>query len=56
MGVQRNVFEILRLATFSRITWSQRFEWFKMAFYTQLVAIGQWLRMVHYDMIVLEKT
>ena len=27
-----------------------------MAFYTQLVAIGQWLGLVRYELIVLEKT
>ena len=55
IGVQKNVVEILRLAMFSRITWAQRRTWFKMAFYTQIVAIGQWLGWLHYDMIVLEK-
>jgi ubiquinone/menaquinone biosynthesis C-methylase UbiE len=54
-GVQRTVFRILKLASLARITGAQRREWWKMAFYTQLVAIGQLLRMVRYELIVLEK-
>jgi ubiquinone/menaquinone biosynthesis C-methylase UbiE len=54
-GVQRTVFRILRLASLARITGAQRREWWKMAFYTQLVAIGQLLGMVRYELIVLEK-
>lgn len=54
-GVQRTVFRILRLASLAAITGRQRREWWKMAFYTQLVAIGQWLGLVRYELIVLEK-
>ena len=54
-GVQRTVFRILRLASLARITGAQRREWWKMAFYTQLVAIGQLLGLVRYELIVLEK-
>ncbi len=54
-GVQRTVFRILKLASLARITGAQRREWWKMAFYTQLVAIGQLLGMVRYELIVLEK-
>ena len=54
-GVQSTVFRIIRLAWMARITMKQRREWWKMAFYTQLVAIGQLLGMVRYELIVLEK-
>jgi ubiquinone/menaquinone biosynthesis C-methylase UbiE len=55
-GVQATVFRILKLASLARITGKQRREWWKMAFYTQLVAIGQLLGLVRYELIVLEKT
>ena len=54
-GVQRSVFEILKISGFAPITASERIEWFKMAFYTQIVAIGQLLDLVRYEMIVLER-
>jgi ubiquinone/menaquinone biosynthesis C-methylase UbiE len=54
-GVQQTVFRIVRLASLARITGRQRREWWKMAFYTQLVAIGQLLGLVRYELIVLEK-
>ena len=54
-GVQRSVFEILRISGFAKITAAQRLEWFKMAFYSQLVAIGQILGLIRYEMIVLER-
>ena len=54
-GVQRSVREILRISGFANITAAQRIEWFKMAFYTQIVAIGQLLGLVRYEMIVLER-
>lgn len=54
-GVQGTVFRILKLASLARITGKQRREWWKMAFYTQLVAIGQLLGLVRYELIVLEK-
>jgi ubiquinone/menaquinone biosynthesis C-methylase UbiE len=54
-GVQRTVLRILRLASLARITGAQRRQWWKMAFYTQLVAIGQLLGLVRYELIVLEK-
>jgi ubiquinone/menaquinone biosynthesis C-methylase UbiE len=54
-GVQRTVFRILRLSSMATISGAQRREWWKMAFYTQLVAIGQLLGLVCYELIVLEK-
>jgi cyclopropane fatty-acyl-phospholipid synthase-like methyltransferase len=54
-GVQRTVFRILRLSTLAPITGAQRREWWKMAFYTQLLAIGQLLGLVRYELTVLEK-
>ena len=54
-GVQGTVFRIIKLASMAHITGKQRREWWKMAFYTQLVAIGQLLGMVRYELIVLEK-
>ncbi len=54
-GVQRSVFEILKISGFAKITAAQRIEWFKMAFYTQIVVIGQLLGLVRYEMIVLER-
>lgn len=54
-GVQRTVFRILRLSSLASISGAQRREWWKMAFYTQLVAIGQLLGLVRYELIVLEK-
>lgn len=54
-GVQRTVFRILRLSSMASISGAQRNEWWKMAFYTQLVAIGQLLGLVRYELIVLEK-
>jgi ubiquinone/menaquinone biosynthesis C-methylase UbiE len=54
-GVQSTVFRIIKLASMARITGKQRREWWKMAFYTQLVAVGQLLGMVRYELIVLER-
>ncbi len=54
-GVQSTVFRIIKLASMARITGKQRREWWKMAFYTQLLAIGQLLGLVRYELIVLEK-
>jgi ubiquinone/menaquinone biosynthesis C-methylase UbiE len=54
-GVQRTVFRIFRLSRVARMTPLQRREWWKMAFYTQLIAIGQLLGLVRYELIVLEK-
>lgn len=54
-GVQGTVFRIIKLASMAHITGKQRREWWKMAFYTQLVAIGQLFGLVRYELIVLEK-
>ena len=49
------VFKILRSAPFSGLSKAERGEWFEMAFYTQLIALGLLVNVVHYDLIVLEK-
>jgi len=54
-GAQMTVFEILRTAPFSGLSRAERREWFEMAFYSQLIALGLLLDLVHYDLIVLEK-
>jgi ubiquinone/menaquinone biosynthesis C-methylase UbiE len=54
-GVQSTVFRIIKLASMAQITGKQRREWWKMAFYTQLVAIGQMVGLVRYELIILEK-
>lgn len=55
-GVQMSVWQILRTAPFGRLTLAQRREWLKMAFYSQLVALGLWLNLLSYDLLVFEKT
>lgn len=52
-GAQMTVFKILRAAPGLRP--AERHEWLEMAFYTQLIALGLLLGLVHYDLIVLEK-
>lgn len=54
-GAQMTVFKILKAAPFSGLSQAERHEWFEMAFYTQLIALGLLLDLVHYDLIVLEK-
>ncbi len=54
-GAQMTVLKILRFAPFSRETAEARREWLKMAFYTQLIAVGLPTGLVHYDLLVLEK-
>jgi len=53
-GVQMCVGEILRTQLRERLTPSERFEWLKMAFYSQLVALGLWSGLVSYDLLVFE--
>lgn len=54
-GVQMSVWQILRTAPVARLGAAERREWLKMAFYSQLVALGLWLELVSYDLVVLEK-
>ena len=54
-GVQMSVWRILKAAPFARFTAAQRREWLKMAYYSQLVALGLSLELVTYDLVVLEK-
>ena len=54
-GVQISVWHTFKGALFGRLTIAQRREWLKMAFYSQLVAIGLALDLLTYDLIVLEK-
>jgi cyclopropane fatty-acyl-phospholipid synthase-like methyltransferase len=54
-GAQMTVFQILKTSPFSPLSAAERREWLKMAFYSQLVALGLWVNLVHYDLNVLEK-
>jgi ubiquinone/menaquinone biosynthesis C-methylase UbiE len=54
-GVQQSVWHTFKGALFGRLTFAQRREWLKMAFYSQLVAIGLALDLLTYDLLVLEK-
>jgi hypothetical protein len=49
------VTQILKTVPRSRMSGGERREWLKMAFYSQLVALGLATRLLHYDLIVLEK-
>jgi hypothetical protein len=49
------VFKILKSAPFAGLSRAERREWFEMAFYTQLIALGLRFNLVHYDLIVLAK-
>jgi cyclopropane fatty-acyl-phospholipid synthase-like methyltransferase len=55
-GAQMTVWQILKIAPFSRLSAAERHEWLKMAFYTQLVALGLQVSFIQYDLIVLQKT
>jgi len=54
-GVQKSVWQILETAPVARLTAPERRAWLKMAYYSQLVALGLSLELVTYDLIVLEK-
>ena len=54
-GVQMTVSQILKTAPFSRFSGAERREWMKMAYYSQLVALGLLTGFVHYDLVVLER-
>jgi hypothetical protein len=49
------VARICRTAPRSPLTRAERREWMKMAFYSQLVALGLGVRLLTYDLIVLQK-
>jgi ubiquinone/menaquinone biosynthesis C-methylase UbiE len=55
-GAQMTVWQILKTAPFSRLSAAERREWSKMAFYSQLVALGLQVSFIQYDLIVLQKT
>jgi cyclopropane fatty-acyl-phospholipid synthase-like methyltransferase len=54
-GAQMAVWQILRTAPFSRLSAAERRAWMKMAFYSQIVALGLRISVIHYDLIVLQK-
>ncbi|OLC81939.1 MAG: hypothetical protein AUH72_08155 [Acidobacteria bacterium 13_1_40CM_4_65_8] len=55
-GVQMSVWRILKTAPLARFTAAERREWLKLAYYSQLVALGLSLELVTYDLLVLEKS
>ncbi len=54
-GTQLSVYEILRRLPFGGFSSAEVREWGKMAFYTQLVALGQMVNAIRYDLVVMEK-
>ena len=54
-GVQLSVWQILKTIAFTRLSAAERVEWLKMAYYSQLVALGLAVGLVSYDLLVLEK-
>jgi ubiquinone/menaquinone biosynthesis C-methylase UbiE len=54
-GAQMTVTQILRTVPRMRMSGGERREWLKMAFYSQLVALGLATGLLHYDLITLEK-
>ena len=50
------VWQVLKTAPCSRLSAAERREWMKMAFYSQLVALGLQVSFIQYDLIVLQKT
>jgi cyclopropane fatty-acyl-phospholipid synthase-like methyltransferase len=54
-GAQMTVTQILKTVPRARMSWGERREWLKMAMYSQLVALGLGTRLLHYDLIVLQK-
>jgi SAM-dependent methyltransferase len=54
-GAQMTVRKILTTVPFVKMPRDERREWLKMAFWTQLVAIGLLTRTLRYDLIVLER-
>ena len=54
-GAQMTVRKILATVPFVKMPREQRREWLKMAFWSQLVALGLLTRTLRYDLIVLER-
>jgi SAM-dependent methyltransferase len=54
-GAQLTVWKILRIAPLSGCSAAEMWQWFKMALSSQMVAVGLWTGLIHYDMIVLER-
>ena len=54
-GAQMTVWQILKTIPRSKMSNPERREWLKMAFYSQLVALGLSARLLHYDLLVLRK-
>jgi cyclopropane fatty-acyl-phospholipid synthase-like methyltransferase len=54
-GAQMTVTKILGTVPFRKMPPAERREWLKMAFWSQLVALGLGSRLLRYDLIVLEK-
>ena len=54
-GAQMTVTQILRTVPRARMSAGERREWLKMAYYSQLVALGLATGLLHYDLIVLER-
>ena len=54
-GAQMTVWQILKTAPFARLSAAERRAWMKMAFYSQLVALGLRVDFIQYDLIVLQK-
>ena len=54
-GAQMTVWQILKRAPFPRLSAAERRAWMKMAFYSQLVALGLQVSFIQYDLIVLQK-
>ena len=54
-GVQLSVGQIFKTVAREKMTGAERGEWLKMALSSQFVAVALAARMLHYDLIVLEK-
>ncbi len=55
-GAQMTVSQILKIVPRTKMSGGERREWLKMAWYSQLVALGLATKLLHYDLIVLKKT
>jgi hypothetical protein len=49
------VWQILKTAPFSRVSAAEYRAWMKLAFYSQLVALGLQVSFMQYNLIVLQK-
>ena len=56
LGAQMTIWQSLKSASFSRLSAAERHEWLRMAFSSQLVALGLQVSFIQYDLIVLQKT